>query len=242
MVTEVEMTTAMERARIGLCRMIAAGELRPGEALPSEAALCGRFEVSRSSLREAQKMLVAAGALTHHRGGRMTVSEMTPEHVLKGLHMVVPLLPLDRFIDLFPLRELLEGHCAALSAARLDDDSVQRLQQMARELTALEPGDKAQLLDSQYHALIIDGAGDPMISALLGTLRKRGREFRIYEDRAHADLKQVSDDAHLAIADAIAARDPESARFLAMNHVRTTRAWLEEIRPGPSLFDAAEVS
>lgn len=231
------MATAMERARTGLCRMIAAGELQPGETLPSEAALCERFEVSRSSLREAQKMLVAAGALSHRRGGRMTVSEMQPEQILQGMSTVVALLPLDRFIDLLPLRELLEGHCAAQSAARLDDASVQRLQQLAMQLSNVEPGDEAQLMDGEYHALLIDGAGDPMISSLLEPLRKRGREFKIYEDPAHANLKTISDEAHRNIADAIAARDPESARLLAMSHVRTTRSWLEEILPGPVLFD-----
>ena len=36
---------------------------------------------------------------------------------------------------------------------------------------------------------------------------------------------------------AIQRRDPEGARALAMHHVRVTRSWLEEIRPGPVLFE-----
>lgn len=231
------MPTAVERARIGLCRMIAAGELGPGEALPSEAELCQRFDVSRSSLREAQKMLVVAGALTQHRGGRTTVSTMGPEQILSGLSMVVPLLPLERFLDLFPLREVLEGHCAALAAARINEQQLSELRSIAERLDAMAPGDEAQLLDSQFHAGITDAAGDPMIASLLESLRRRGREFRIYEDRAHADLKEISDTAHRGILNAIANRDPEGARALAMAHVRTTRTWLEEFRPGPELFE-----
>lgn len=183
-------------------------------------------------------MLGVAGALTHHRGGRTTVSEMQPDQILNGLSMVVPLLPLDRFLSLFGLREVLEGHCAAQSAARMTEDEAEALYELAFRLSRKEPGREAQLLDSEFHARLVAGAGDPMISSLLESLRIRGREFKIYEDQAHSSLKNVSDDAHLGIAKAIRGRDPEAARFLAMAHVRTTRAWLEKFRPNPQLFSA----
>ena len=54
--------SAVETARRGLCQLIATGELAAGAPLPSEAELCERFGVSRSSLREAQRMLAVAGA------------------------------------------------------------------------------------------------------------------------------------------------------------------------------------
>ena len=68
------MQDAVEQARLGLCRMIATGELKPGQVLPSEIELCERFNVSRSSLREAQKMLHVAGALDLRRNSSARVS------------------------------------------------------------------------------------------------------------------------------------------------------------------------
>lgn len=229
--------TAVETARRGLCRMMATGELAAGESLPSEAELCERFGVSRSSLREAQRMLTVAGALVARPGSSAAVSDFSAEQMMSGLEMVIPLLPLERFLQLFTLREVLEGHVAAQAAARMSDEERRQLQALADELAASEPSDDAQLLDARFHSAIIQAAGDEVITALLETIRRRGRDYRIFEIEAHHALKEVSDRAHAEIAQAIARRDAESARFLAMSHVRVTRTWLEGIRPGPVLFE-----
>lgn len=233
--------TAVEVARRGLCRMIAIGELAAEARLPSEAELCERFGVSRSSLREAQKMLTVAGILTAQPGIGATVSAMSATEMMSGLEMIIPLLPLDRFLELFTLREVLEGHVAAQAAARMSSSDIKKLRQTCAELTRICPSDDAQRLDAEFHDLIINAAGDDVIAALLFPIRQRGRDYRIYEEESHAELKTVSDRAHQQIADAIANRDPESARFLSMEHVRVTRGWLQNIRPGPVLFDWGEI-
>lgn len=217
--------------------MLATGELAPGDLLPSEAELCERFGVSRSSLREAQKMLTVAGALTARPGSRMAVSGMSPAEIMSSLAMVVPLLPLQRFLELFTLREVLEGHVAAASAARLSDAECDRLLAMARELAATPPNDLAQRLDADFHGLIIDGARDQVMASLLRVIRRRGQDYRIFNTSGGDELKATSDAAHIEIAEAIKARDPESARFLAMQHVRKTREWLEGLQPGPIVYE-----
>lgn len=229
--------TAVEVARQGLCRMIASGELAAGDLLPSEAELCERFGVSRSSLREAQRMLGVAGALVSRPGSSSAVSDFSPKQIMSGLEMVIPLLPLERFLQLYTLREVLEGHIAAQAAARMSDDECDRLVEMAQELADSEPSDEAQVLDARFHSAIISAGGDEVVQALLETIRRRGRDYRIFEDEVHASLKEVSDRAHFAIAHAIRNRDPESARLHSMSHVRTTREWLEGIRPGPIIFE-----
>lgn len=232
-----QVPSAVEIARTGLCRMIASGELSVGQLLPTEAELCEQFGVSRSSLREAQKMLMVAGALTPARGSRPAVSAMSAKEIISGLAMVVPLLPLDRFLELFNLREVLEGYAAAQAAARLSVEKRQELVDLAEKLADCPPSAEAQLLDARFHSLILEGSGDEMIAALLETIKKRGRDYKVYENKLHAELKAVSDQAHLAIATAIRDRDAEGAKFLAMQHVRVTRTWLEGIRPGPELFE-----
>lgn len=229
--------SAVETARSGLCRMIATGELTAGQLLPSEAVLCERFGVSRSSLREAQRMLAVAGALTARPGRRSAVSDMSPRRIMAGLEMVVPLLPLDRFLQLLSLRELLDGHVAALSAARMSDEDCRRLAELAEALAETEPSNEAQRLDAEFHTLIIRGAQDEMIAALLETIRRRGLDYRVFEMNRNEELKSISDQAHRDIVRAICERDPEAARNLSTQHVRTTRAWLEEVRPGPELFE-----
>ncbi|RMB62377.1 FadR/GntR family transcriptional regulator [Tessaracoccus antarcticus] len=229
--------SAVETARTGLARMIASGELGAGQLLPSEADLCERFGVSRSSLREAQKMLSVAGVLTSRPGRRSAVSEMKAPQIMSGLEMVMPLLPLDRYLELFSLREVLEGHVAAQAAARMTDAECGRLVELAEELATTPPSDLAQTLDAEFHSMIIRGAGDEMVASLLEVMRRRGRDYRMFEMSEGDTLKGISDHAHGEIALAIRNRDPESARYLSMQHVRVTRAWLESLRPGPIVFE-----
>ena len=40
-----------------ICEMILAGSIRKGELLPSESKLCTQFQVSRTTVREALKIL-----------------------------------------------------------------------------------------------------------------------------------------------------------------------------------------
>ena len=228
--------SAVDVARDGLCRMIAVGELSPGDALPREADLCERFGVSRSSVREAQKMLVVAGVLTAKPGAGAPVSAMTAHDIMAGLEIVVPLLPLDRYLDLFELREVLEGHIAGKAAAQRTDEQAERLITLARQLAKTEPSLDAQGIDAEFHELIAECAGDEPIAAILTVMRRRGRHYRILEaDGVGRALKTLSDREHAEMAQAIKDRDPSGARFLAMNHVRTTRQWLKGAQPTPQL-------
>lgn len=229
--------SAVEIARSGLARMIASGELVAGQILPSEADLCERFGVSRSSLREAQKMLSVAGVLTSRPGSRSVVSDMSAHQIMSGLEMVMPLLPLHRYLELFALREVLEGYVAAQAAAKMTDAECLVLVELADELAAAPPSDRAQTLDADFHSMIIRGAGDEMIASLLEVMRRRGRDYRMFEMSKGVELKGISDHAHREIAAAIKGRDPETARYLSMQHVRVTRAWLESLRPGPIVFE-----
>ena len=68
---------------------------------------------------------------------------------------------------------------------------------------------------------------------VLRSMRQRGRHYRVFE---HADadaLKRTSDLEHLRIAEAIRNRDPVRAQHEAAAHIRTTRGWLEGLRPAP---------
>ncbi|MEX1020775.1 MAG: FadR/GntR family transcriptional regulator [Litorilinea sp.] len=62
------------------------GELRPGQRLPSELALCRHLGVGRSTLREAVKALTTIGVLEVRRGDGTYVNE----HITPGA--IMPLL------------------------------------------------------------------------------------------------------------------------------------------------------
>nr|WP_269452201.1 FCD domain-containing protein [Tessaracoccus coleopterorum] len=106
------------------------------------------------------------------------------------------------------MREVLEGHVAAAAAAKLTDGECERLMELALELRAEVPNNRAQTLDADFHGMIIRGAGDEVIASLLSAIRRRGQDYRIFEMAHGHELKEISDEAHVQIARAIAERDP----------------------------------
>lgn len=211
--------------------MLATGELSPGQRLPGEIELCNRFGLSRSSLREAQKMLVAVGVLDSQAGGRLTVSDMSAAKLMTGLAMVVPLLPLERLLEMFPLRQILEGHATAQATSRMTDAELEGLVALAAqvaELTADDP--RFEELDQEFHLRIIRAADDPMIQALLETIHHRGADYHVL---AHGDLKRTSDAAHARIADAMYRREPMLAQALMIQHIQDSYEWLSNLQPAP---------
>ncbi len=73
----------IEKVRQGLLHDLIAGQLRVGTKLINEQGLASRFEVSRSSVREAVSALVTAGYLERHHGsGTYVVGLPGPRHAL----------------------------------------------------------------------------------------------------------------------------------------------------------------
>ncbi|MEE1651407.1 GntR family transcriptional regulator [Brachybacterium sp. J144] len=226
-------TSQVDKAFEGLRRMISSGAIAPGQRLPSEQELCSELDVSRSSLREAQKMLGFAGVLTSRTGAGTFISDLTAETVMSGLSVTIPLIPLEEYLGLFEIRQLLEGHAAAHAAAHFTEDQRAQLLALAEELADRPWEDEGSALDDAFHDLLISGAGNAPISALLKAMRQRGRHYRVFEHDDAIELKRTSDAEHLRIARAILARDPVQAHLEAMAHIRTTRTWLEGLRPVP---------
>ena len=71
----VESKTLAEAVAEQLMAMIARGQLKPGDRLPTEPKLMEQFNVERSTLREAVKSLVVAGLLETRRSSGTFVSE-----------------------------------------------------------------------------------------------------------------------------------------------------------------------
>ena len=59
---------------------ISAGRYAPGDTLPSENELCGRYAVTRPTVRKALDMLVADGFIVRHQG-RKSVVKGTPKGI-----------------------------------------------------------------------------------------------------------------------------------------------------------------
>lgn len=109
--------------------MIAAGELRPGDTLPSEAELLRQFNVSRPIMREALRVLEAESLIRLGRGARAGAMLLTPSILTAakygGLYLATQGTTLG---EIHQVRTLLEPPLAASLAARGKKDLVKELE------------------------------------------------------------------------------------------------------------------
>jgi DNA-binding GntR family transcriptional regulator len=83
----VQRASASEQIANELRAQIEAGEFKPGEALPSDAELATRFDVSKPTVTKARAMLVALGLVTSRAGAASTVGNTGRDPVSPGDHL-----------------------------------------------------------------------------------------------------------------------------------------------------------
>lgn len=191
--------------------LIIEGELPP-EAKLSELALCARFAVSRTPLREALRALVAEG-LAVHRPGRGTV--------------VSPLTLAD-LEEVFPVLGALEALAGELAAQNLTDAEIARADALQARLEAEHAaGDLAGYVqtNAEIHALIHAAAGNATLSAAIGTLDARLRRARCLVNLS-AERWAEAVEEHREIHAALAARDAAALSGLLRRHLANKSAAL----------------
>lgn len=179
------------------------GEYRPGDRLREEE-IAQRLNVSRTPVREALGRLQAR-RLVENAGGR-------------GL--VVRQLELRDVMDLYAMREIIEGAAARLAADHASEFELQSLTDLnetfARHLD--EPQELARL-NRLFHEGIYRAARNSYLDLTLGEIQDaigtlRSTTFAISE-RPESAVEE-----HAGIIDAIARRDQSDAEERARAHIR----------------------
>lgn len=188
------------------------GQVASGAHL-SVPMLASQFGVSRSPVREAVQRLIRDG-LAHeqpHKGARVVRLELT------------------ELVDLYDVRELLEGLAARLAASRATESQLASLRKLVTEHTALAiAGDERSALeaDVKFHTRLRQISGNrPLIEQLA---RLDGQVRVAMSTTAHAQPGAPSEAAHehLLILEAITERNPRRAEDLSRGHIHRLRTIL----------------
>ncbi|TXI86016.1 MULTISPECIES: GntR family transcriptional regulator [unclassified Cupriavidus] len=176
--------------------MIQEGELPPGARI-DEKAFCDAFDVSKTPLREALKVLVAEGLVLH----RQYIG-----------YRVAP-LDLDELRQTFETLHGLEAHAGELVAQRLDEAALARIERKHQAMIdAHEAGKRTDYfrINQEIHQLIVDSAANAVLSGIYATLMSKVHRAR---GAANADLMrwQESHEEHDAIMAAL--REPGRPRL-----------------------------
>jgi len=179
--------------------MIQEGELPPGARI-DEKAFCDAFDVSKTPLREALKVLVAEGLVLH----RQYIG-----------YRVAP-LDLDELRETFETLHGLEAHAGELVAQRLSDTALARIERKHQAMIDAHAGGKRTdyfRINQEIHQMIVDSADNAVLSGIYATLMSKVHRAR---GSANADQLrwQESHEEHDAIMAAL--REPGRPRLAAI--------------------------
>lgn len=195
---------ASDKAYEALRTDIVEWRLRPGAVL-GEVEQAERLGVSRTPLREALARLTADGLAVQQRGRGVVVSDVSVEHV----------------DDLFALRRALEVESARIAARRADPQAFRSLRERFIEAGRSKDSGSREAyyqLAGELDQSIDEAVNNPYIEQSLRSLRVHlARVRRLAQD----DPERLAMSAleHAAIAEAIAARNPDIAAAATQLHL-----------------------
>ena len=196
------------------------GRLSIGDHLPSERALAETLGVSRSSLREALRVLEALGSISSSTGSGPragTIITAAPEQAL-ALSLTLQLATSQvGNHDIYETRLLLEGWAARRSSPdRGDWDAAEKVLDVMDDPDL--PLEEFLTLDAQFHVILTRSASNPLISTLMDALRSSVADHTVALAQALPDWPTTAvrlQAEHRAILAAMrAGRGEEAARLI----------------------------
>ena len=205
MEASVKTTRIYEKVVEKLKEEIADGRLLPGDPLPSERQLMETFGVSRSSLREAFRVMELLGLIESIAGKGRFVRQ--PREIAEDQRKGIQLED-SAILELMEARRILDPAIAGESAMRATPSDLMRL---LRVITATEehlalPRDRAQA-DFDFHLVLAEATHNFVFVNITRM------NFDLLDDKG-AFLNE-----HREMYDAILDHDAERAREAASRHI-----------------------
>ncbi len=177
-IEKVRQKTVVEQVMNQIKELIASGQFKPGDRLPSEHELAVSFGVGRSTIREAMKIFQHLGIVASQVAKGTFVcdrSKISTEALTWSL-----LLGSSEMYDIIELREVIEHRCLIeiVSKYAHDPESVRECVEELEEQVALmkkateESNVEAfTLCDYRFHEVIFESSHNPLFSAIYHTLK-----------------------------------------------------------------------
>lgn len=186
-----------------LRRAIVEGRIRPNERL-IETELAERLSVSRTPIRESIQRLAADGLVESRRRGWVV-----REHSAQEIQ------------EIYEVRAALEGFAARLAAERATDPMLDEIAAIhSNYIQSLEHSTRDHMVrhNDDFHDAIIAAAGNTRLAEQI----RRSRDYYVI----HRITGFLTDEevrtslaGHQELIDALLARDPDKAEFVARTNV-----------------------
>jgi GntR family transcriptional regulator, rspAB operon transcriptional repressor len=198
----------------------------PPQTRISEAEVARQMGVSRQPVREAFKRLEKLGFLRIRPQSSTTVTLISESAVERA-----------RFI-----RTALEAHTCRTACSRIDAAGLAALSDLlAGQKAAIAAGDRARFhaLDDMFHREICRQAGADYVWDMIHDSKAHMDRIRMLS--LNTTSQQLAYGEHVALFEAIAARNPDAAAAAITKHLDRIRVLIEEVKSlDHSWFEDAE--
>jgi GntR family transcriptional repressor for pyruvate dehydrogenase complex len=202
---------------------ILSGELKSGELLPPEAELARQFNVSRTTLREALRVLTSQHLITKvpgARGGNFVQAVDYQSIGVAVIDAVENLMALGniRFDEVADVRQHLEVPSVRLAAEHRSDEALAEITAVVERQKASSVDDpEVADLDRQFHTLIAVASGNRVLAALVAALHHTTEPVH-YLDLS-PDVGRETVRQHQAILRAIQEQDADAGEAAIVEHL-----------------------
>jgi len=195
---------------------IVSGAWQTGSALPSENTLCAKFGVSRSSLREALRILAEKGLIEVRHGFRTRVRADECwdflDAVVLNARREAGSMPTGVRRELFEAGAIIEFAAAALAAQRARNEDCLRfsaaLEKMRRSMSRPARFAGAAL---EFHRALLQASRNRVLVRMADPLRELIGYALPGVDASSSDLQRIFQH-HVAILKAVRMHDVDAAR------------------------------
>ncbi|AFM39866.1 transcriptional regulator [Desulfosporosinus acidiphilus SJ4] len=203
---------------------ILAGALKPGDKLPSDRNLAIQFNVGRTSIREALKVLNVLGLINILPGQGTFIASDSSDFFMTPLSWTFFLgdKNMEHVISVRNVLEIESARLAAINATREDLHALKKIYQESK--TAYEESNFQHFLnlDLDFHLSIAQCSHNPILCNLLQTSRKLikhiSKSGMLNLDNLNAVFKE-----HSLIYENIAKHNNEEAVLAMNNHLENAK-------------------
>ena len=212
-ITPISRQKTYELVAERLVTLIGDHSFQPGDQLPTERELTASFQVGRSSVREALRMLESQGVIRSVNGGAFVVADAA-NLLNSSLRLLLTLDESTRIHDVIELRSVLECEAAALAAERHRAAHLAQMDQAIEEMTkGLEEPEADAFIDAdlRFHLAVAEATGNRVLLHSMQAVRDVIRRMLMTVFHLPGSAARAVEE-HRAVRAAIAAGDASRAR------------------------------